>query len=124
MSNNVVTEKIGDGIELMIQGMPQSVVSPQVQAKAALAMVQHGIPLAGTLSAGVLGGIKDATLKVGRQYYELKYSIVVLRTITAAEIYTQGIQWIEFQMMYGRIDQQIGDDAISYLRNRFRREFR
>lgn len=121
--SNVIKEQIGDGIEVLIEGLPSSIVTPSIQAKAALALVQHGIPLA-NLTAGVVGEIREASLKIGGEYYKFKYSIVALRVITAVEIYSQAIQWIEFQMSYNRFDPGLGADAIDYLRRRFRDEFR
>ena len=98
--SNVIKEQIGEGIEVLIEGLPQSVVTPSIQAKAALALVQHGIPLGSDLSAGVVGGILEAGLKIGGKYYKFKYSIIALKAITAVEVYSQAIQWIEFQMSY------------------------
>jgi len=124
MSSEVIKEKIGESIELMIEGLPKSVVTPAVQAKAAMALIKHGIPTAGVISAGILGGVKTATLQIGSEYYQLKYSIKVLKVVTALDIYSEAVQWIEFQTARHRVDPMMAKDAISYLRNEFRREFK
>lgn len=124
MGNNVIREKIGDKLEVLIEGIPAAVVTPEVKAKAALALIKHGIPTAGVISAGILGGIKSATLQIGSEYYQLKYSIRVLKVMTALDIYSEAIQWIEFQKATNRVDAPLADDAIEYLRALFRKEFR
>ncbi|MDB9518497.1 hypothetical protein PN466_16250 [Roseofilum reptotaenium CS-1145] len=118
----VVTEKIGDGIEMMIEGLPQASITPAVQAKAALTIAQHGIPMGVDLGVGILGGIREATLKIGSQYYKLKYSIRVMRVLTAFEIYNEAIQWIEFKKGSGGVDTQLADNTINYLRIDFQNQ--
>lgn len=115
----VVTEKIGDGLEIIMEGLPQASITPAAQAKAALAIAQHGIPIGFDIGAGILGGISYATLKFGSQYYKFKYSIRVMRVMTAFEIYNEAIQWINFKKMSGAVDTQLADSAIDYLRYEF-----
>ncbi|RMG34665.1 MAG: hypothetical protein D6732_10380 [Methanobacteriota archaeon] len=123
-TSEVIREKIGESIELMIEGLPKAVITPEVQAKAAMALVKHGIPTAGIISAGILGGVKTAVLQIGSEYYQLKYSIRVLKVVTALDIYSEAVQWIEFQKTSNRVDAAMADDAIEYLRNEFKREFK
>lgn len=116
MNKTVVKEQIGDGIELLIEGLPKSKITPMEQANTALALIQHGIPMAASFSAGVIGGIRTAILKISGEYYKLKFSFVAQRAITALEIYSQTIQYIEFQMMHNRVDSPLGEATIKYLR--------
>ena len=120
---SVITEKIGDNIELLIDGLPQSVMTPSTQAKAALMLAKYAIPIGADLAEGVLGGVRVATLKIGRQYYQIKYAVKVLKPLTALEVYSEAIQWIEFQKVTGRADSQLADYTIQYLRKEFRKEF-
>jgi len=122
-TSEVIKEKIGQSIELMIEGLPKAIVTPEVQAKAAMSLVKHGIPTAGVISAGILGGVKTAVLQIGSEYYQLKYSIKVLKVVTALDIYSEAVQWIEFQKASNRVDSVMADDAIAYLRGEFGREF-
>lgn len=116
----VITESIGDNIELMIEGLPQALVTPAVQAQAALALVQHGIPLGVDIGIGLLGSIRYATLRIGSEYYKLKYSIRVMRVLTALQVYNEAIQWIQFKKNRGMLDSQLADEAIRHLRSDFR----
>lgn len=120
----VIKEKVGDGIELMIEGLPRSVITPASQARAALELVKHSIPLGADLSAGVLGSVRHATLRIGSEYYKLKYSIIVLRAMTALEVFSEAIEWIEFKKARGSVDSELADDTIAYLRERHRKELR
>lgn len=121
---SVVREQIGSGIELLIEGLPESVITPASQAKAALELARHSIPLGADLGAGVLGGIRYATLRIGREVYQIRYSLIVLRAITALEVFSEAIQWIEFKKEKGYVDCGLADDTISYLRERFSKELR
>jgi hypothetical protein len=109
---NIVTENIGDNIEIMIEGLPQALITPAVQARAALALVQHGIPLGVDIGVGLLGGIRHATLRIGSEYYKLKYSIRVMRVLTAVQVYNEVIQWIKFKKDSRMLDSQIADDYL------------
>ncbi|MFB2972614.1 hypothetical protein ACE1CD_26950 [Aerosakkonema sp. BLCC-F183] len=122
MDNSVVREQIGTGLEVIIEGLPQSVMTPAVQAQAALALVKHGIPAMGSYTAGVIGGIRYATLKVGSQYYKLKYSFIAMRAITALEIFSEATQWIEFQESQGRVDSKLADLTKIYLYKQLEKE--
>lgn len=115
----IVTERIGDGIEIMMEGLPQASITPAVQANAALALVQHGIPMGVDIGVGILGGIRYATLRFGSEYYKIKYSIRVMRVMIALEIYNEAIQWINFKKMSGTVDTQLADAAIRYLGDDF-----
>ncbi|MCL1468017.1 hypothetical protein [Argonema galeatum] len=124
MDNSVVREQIGTGLEVIMEGLPQSVMTPAVQAQAALALVKHGIPAAGSYTAGVIGGIRYATLKVGNEYYKLKYSFIVMRAITALEIFNEATQWIEFQKLKGSVDPKLADLTTKYLYDQLDQEFK
>jgi hypothetical protein len=115
-----ITENIGDNIELMIEGLPQAQITPAAQAQAALALVQHGIPLGVDIGVGLLGTIRYATLRIGREYYTLKYSIRVMRVLTAVQVYNEAIQWIKFKKNCGMLDSELADDAMKHLRSDFR----
>lgn len=123
MANDIIKEKIGEGIELLIEGLPQAAVTPALQAKAALSLLKYGIPAAGVIGEGILGGIKTATLNISGQYYQLKYCIKVLKVMTAVQIYSEAIDWIKYQKQKGGFDAELADDAIEYLHNEFKREF-
>lgn len=118
----MIRERIGEGIELLIEGLPPAIVSAETQAKAVLGLVRYGIPAAGTISAGVLLGVRSAALKIGSEIYQIKYSIVVLKAITALEIYSQAIQWIDFQKEHNRVDGELADSTIEFLRDSLRQE--
>ncbi len=124
MANEIVKVKISESIELLIEGLPKSIVSPEIQTKAALSLVRYAIPTEGVIPVGVLAGVKTAVLQIANEIYHLKYSINVLKVVTALEIYSEAVQWIEFQKASNRVDSEMADDAISYLRSEFRREFR
>lgn len=119
----VITQDIGDGIELMIEGIPQSIMTPSQQAKTALSLVQLSLPLGVDLTPGIIGGMLEATLRIENEYYKFKYCIRARRIITALEVYSQAIQWIEFQRLHNRVDPQLADDAINYLRRDCRKQF-
>lgn len=118
----VVTESIGENIELLIEGLPQALITPAVQARAALALVQHAIPLGADIGVGLLGSIRYATLRIGNEYYKLKYSIRVMRVLTAVQVYNEAIQWIKFKKDSGMLDSQLADDALKHLRSDFRNQ--
>lgn len=120
----VVTEKIGKGIELIIDGLPKAVATPALQAKAAMELAKHNIPLGADLTAGVLGGVRYATLRIGGEYYKLKYSVIVLRAMTALEVFSEAIEWIEFKKARGTVDSQLADETVAYLRERYKTELR
>ena len=119
--SHVIKEKLGEGIELLIEGLPQAVITPQVQAKAVMSLVQYAIPVAGSISAGVIGGVSNAALKIGSQVYRLKFTFIAMRAITALEIYSEAIDWIEYQKSRGVWDEQLSDDTVDYLREDLRR---
>jgi len=123
-TSEVIREKIGESVELLIEGLPKAIVTPEIQARAAMSLVKHGIPTAGVISAGILGGLKTATLQIGSELYQLKYSIKVLKVVTALDIYSEAVQWIEFQKASNRVDSEMADQAIAHLRGEFEREFR
>ncbi|TAG88900.1 MAG: hypothetical protein EAZ09_01545 [Oscillatoriales cyanobacterium] len=116
----LVTENIGDNIEIMIEGMSQAAITPAVQAQAALALVKHGIPLGVDIGVGLLGGIRHATLRIGSEYYKLKYSIRVMRVLTAVQVYNEAIQWIKFKKDCGMLDSELADCAMKHLRSDFK----
>lgn len=76
-SSSVRRVMIGANIELVIEGLPQSVATPAAQEQAALELVRHSIPFGSDLSAGILGGVRYATLRIGSEYYKLKYSLII-----------------------------------------------
>ena len=119
--SDVIKEKLGEGIELLIEGLPQAVITPQIQAKAVMSLVQYAIPVAGSISAGVIGGVSNAALKIGSQVYRLKFTFIAMRAITALEIYSEAIAWIEYQKSRGVWDEQLSDDTVDYLREDLRR---
>lgn len=123
MASDVIKTKIGENMELLIEGLPTSIITPSVQAKTVLSLVKHGIPATGVIGAGILGGIKTATLKIGDETYQIKYSIKVLKSVTAVEIYSEAVDWIDSQKTRGNFDAALADDAIDYLRSEFQREF-
>ncbi|NET45490.1 hypothetical protein [Okeania sp. SIO2B3] len=116
----VTTEQIGENIEVMIEGLPEAAMTPSQVSQAALAIVEHGIPLGFDIGAGILGGICKATLKIGRKYYELKYSIKVMRVITALQVYNEAITWIKYKKERGMLDPDLADLAINKLTGDFR----
>jgi len=119
--NEVIKEKLGDGIELLIEGLPQSVITPQLQARAVMSLVQYAIPMASSISAGVIGDISRATLTIGSQIYHLKFTFIAMRALTALEVYSEAIAWIEYQKARGVWDVELSDDTIDYLRDDLRR---
>ncbi len=114
--NNVVTEKIGDGIELYIEGIPQAAITPAAQAQAALSLMQYGIPMGAHFTAGIIGSIGNASLKIGSEVYKIKFAFRAMRAITALEIYSQAIDYIEYRKLRGQVDSILADDTIRYLR--------
>lgn len=122
MDNKVIQQPIGTDLEVIIEGLPPSVMTPAVQAQTALALVKHGIPAAGSFTAGVIGGIRSATLKVGCECYKLKYSFVAMRAITSLEIFSEAIQWIQFQQLYNRVDPTLAAETITQLREQHKKE--
>lgn len=123
MANDVVKIKIGDSVELLIEGLSTSVLTPEIQARAALSLVKHGISTTRVISAGILGGIRTAALNVGNEIYPIKYSINVLKPITALEIFSEAVNWIENQKATNGLDLDLANDAIDYLRSEFKHEF-
>ncbi len=71
----------------------------------------------------MLGGVRYAVLRIGGELYKIKYSVVVIKAMTALEVYSEAIQWIEFKKMRGIVDYDLADQAIDYLRNKYKREF-
>jgi len=116
----LVREEISENIELLIEGMPDAIVTPSQASQAALALAMHGIPAAADISAGILGGIRYATLRIGNEYYKLKYSIRVMRILTALEIYNEAIMWIDYKKQRGIFDRELADDAIKKLKTELR----
>ncbi len=103
--NNVVTEKIGDGIELYIEGIPQAAITPAAQTAATLALLasmQDGISMGASFTAGIIGSMGNATLKIGNSYYKIKYAFRAMRAMTALEIYSQAI---EYRKLRGQTDK-------------------
>ncbi|HND49361.1 MAG TPA: hypothetical protein PLL95_12420, partial [Anaerolineales bacterium] len=74
MANEIIKIKIGESLELIIEGLPASIITPFVQEKVAILLVKQGLPNAGVISAGILGGVRTATLQIGGENYQLKYS--------------------------------------------------
>lgn len=122
--NGVIRESIGTGIELLIEGLPQSLITPAVQAKAVMSLVRFGIPVGAAFTQGVIGGVSTAALQIGSQIYRLKFSFIALRAITALEVYSEAIEWIEFKKARGTVDGILADDTIDYLREDLRRRQR
>jgi hypothetical protein len=118
MSENI---KIGDSIELMIEGAPASILTPMDHAKMALSLVRHGIPLGASVTAGIIGGVREASLKIGGEIYRMKYALRALRAITALEVYSEAIEWIQFKKNRGSVDSGLADETIDYLRADLRR---
>jgi hypothetical protein len=123
MASDIIKSKIGESIELLIEGIPSSIITPVVQAKVALSLVKHGLPNAGAFSAGILGGLKTATLQIGGEYYQLKYSVNVLKPVTALEMYQEAVAWIKFQEATNSVDSDLANEAINYLRSEFSHDF-
>jgi hypothetical protein len=121
---NFVTEKIGDGIELYIEGIPQSTITPAAQAQAALSLIQYGIPMGAHFTAGIIGSIGNATLKIGSEVYKIRYAFQAMRAITALEIYSQAINYIEYRKEKGQFDSILADDTILYLREAYKKWLR
>jgi hypothetical protein len=117
--NNVVTEKIGNGIELYIEGIPQSTITPAAQAQAALSLIQYGIPMGAHFTEGMIGSIRNATLKIGNSYYKIKYAFRAMRVITALEIYSEAKQYIDYRISRGLVDPVLGKAAQNYLDKSF-----
>lgn len=124
VAKGIVAYSISDKFELTVEGLPESALSSKVDSRIALALVQSTIPTSGAVSAGILGNIRTATVKVGYEYYKIKYSLVVMRTITAVEIFNDALKWIEFQKENNVIDPVLADETIAYLREQFRNELK
>lgn len=124
VKRDVIQEKIGNNLTILIEGLPKELITPEIQARIALSLVKFGIPTAGVIGAGVLGGVKTAALQVGGEFYQVKYSIQVLKPVTALDIFGEAVKWIGFQQAYNRIDAEMADDAIEHLRNEFKKEFK
>jgi transcriptional regulator with XRE-family HTH domain len=117
--------KIGNSIELLIEGLPDPIATPTVQEKeVALLLAKQAIPLGAELSVGVLGGVRYAALRVGSEVYKLKYSLIIHRHMVALEVFNEAINWIEFQKARGSVDAVLADDTIAYFRERYNSEFR
>ncbi len=119
---NVVTEKIGDGIELYIEGIPQAAITPAAQAQAALSLMQYGIPMGAHFTAGIIGSIGNASLRIGSEVYTIKFAFRAMRAITALEIYSQAIDYIEYRKLRGQVDSILADETIRYLRQSLHQE--
>lgn len=115
-------ERIGEDMELIIDGLPKQMMSAAQTAKASLALVQHGLPIAANTVSGIAGTVRTATLRIGREYYLLKYSLRVMKMMTALEVYSEAIDYINFQSGR-RFDPAMASHAINYLRAEFSREF-
>ena len=116
MTSEISTIKIGDGLEVMLEGIPKSIVTPEVQAKMALSIVKHAIPMAVSITPGVIGSLQTAYLKIAGRQYEVKYALRATRVMKAAEIYSQTIEFLEFQRDRNRMDTAIANSAIEHLR--------
>jgi hypothetical protein len=119
----IIQERVGN-ITLLIEGLPMELITPKLQAQMTLSFIKHGLPTSGTITAGVMGGVKTAVLEVGGEYYQVKYSIKVSKTITALDVYQEAVKWIESQRLNNRIEPTMANDAIDYLRNEFKKEFK
>jgi hypothetical protein len=117
-----ISEHIGEGLELLIEGIPAAVATPANQAQAALMLARHSIPLGADLTAGVLGGIRYASLRIGTEVYKLKYSLIVLRPMVALDVYSEAIEWIEFKQARGTVDNELANETIAFLRRSFKKE--
>jgi len=104
--NNIFTEKIGDGIKLYVEGIPPSIRTPATQTAATLALLaflmQDGISMGASFTAGIIGSTGNATLKIGKSYYKIKYAFCAMRAMTALEIYSQAI---EYRKLRGQTDK-------------------
>lgn len=118
----IVREKIGDSIELQIEGLPSSIITPATQARAALELASHSITLGADLSAGILGGVRYAQLRIGDDLYKLSYSVIVVRPMLAAEVFKAAFDWIESKKVRGVLDASLADAALEQLRERFKLE--
>jgi hypothetical protein len=90
-------------------------------AMMALSLVRRGFPMGASATAGIIGGVREATLKIGSEIYKFKYAIRALRAITAVEVYSEAIEWVQFKKDRGSFDSQLADDTIEFLRADLRR---
>ncbi len=122
MNNEVTTYQIGDGLELMLEGAPKAALMPEHVASSAMALVKHAIPMAATISPGVIGSVQTAIFKIASHSYEVKYALRATRVIKAAEIYSQCVGYLEYLRATNRMDYGIASDAIAHLRADFQEE--
>jgi hypothetical protein len=123
MSENITTYKVGDGLEVLLEGIPKSIITPEQQASTALQIIKHAIPVAASVTPGIIGSVQTAVLKVAGQHYTIKYAMRATRVIRAAEIYSQAIHYIQFEQQHNRITKELADSAISHLHMLFEEEF-
>jgi tetratricopeptide (TPR) repeat protein len=113
----IFTIEINKDINVTIEGLPLSRLTASMQAQAVLALVKNGIPItANIINSGIVGGIRYAALKLDNQYYKLKYAIRAKRILTAIEVYSEVIQWINIQRNSNLIDPILADLTVNYLR--------
>lgn len=119
---SIIKQEIGTGIELLIEGLPAAVMTPANLARAGIELASHSIPFGADVTAGLLGGIRYATLRIGSESYTLKYSLIVIKPMRALQVYSEAIAWIEYQK--GRnADPVLADQAIAYIRGKYAKEF-
>jgi hypothetical protein len=115
--------RIDDNVELMVQGLPQSHITPLQEAKTTLALLQLGINGIGEASAGLLGGVRRVTLRIGREFYTLTWSLRVLRPLTALEVSSLAVKYIEEKVADGTFDEAMSNVAREYIYAMFTNEF-
>ena len=121
MTTNVTT--IDNQIELLIEDLPQSIISANKEAKIKLALLQLGLDGVGEATAGILGGVRKATLRVGQEYYTLKWSLKVLKPLTALEVSSLAVNYINAKVEDQTFDKQMATTALNYIRDMFDDEF-
>lgn len=58
--------RIDDKVELLVQGLPQSGITPVVEARTTLALLKFGIEGVGEATAGILGSVRRSSIRIGR----------------------------------------------------------
>lgn len=120
--SNLIRENIGDGIELLIEGIPQSALSPISRTRTILRLFEKIFPPGIDLVTNVVGKTMAGTFKIRTQHYEFTFQFTTMRALKALDVYAAAIQWIEFQMFRGTLDEQLGRETIAYLREDLRRK--
>ena len=77
---------ISNKAELLVEGIPQSKITLEQEAKIKLMLLQYGIEGLGDTQIGVVGGVHKTTIRVGGEQYTLVWSLKVLKPLTVAEV--------------------------------------